>query len=72
MADKNQIEYNTRLVMTKETLRGYYNDCVKVMAQEQAGEIDMETALDRMNELDEQFSILLVNRLAPKKTIIVL
>lgn len=70
MADSPQAEYEAKKIATQLNLRRYYNECVAVMAQEEAGEIDMDSALDKFLELDVRYAREIVDDIAPKKSIL--
>lgn len=68
--DSPQAEYEAKRLATQINLRKYYNRCVSVMAQEEAGELTIDEALDKFLELDSTFSEIIVDDIAPLKRII--
>ena len=74
-ADENQnrqSQYYAKRVATQLNLRRYFNECIPVMAQEEAGEISMDEALVLFDELDVRWGKVIVDDLSPIKSIIVL
>lgn len=65
-----QEQYDKDLTDTKMNLRRIYNEYVQVIAKQASGEIDMEAAMDLLNEIDNRWTKILVDRLAPKKNIL--
>lgn len=72
MSDSPTAEYEARRLATQMNLRKYYNRCVAVMAQEEAGEIDMDQALKQFLGLDAEWARKIVDDIAPKKNILAL
>jgi hypothetical protein len=65
-----QAEYNAKRVATAMNLQRYYNECVEVMAKEQAGEIPMEDAKLAMGKLDVKWATIITDDISPKKNIL--
>lgn len=68
--DSRRAEYEAKRVSVQLALRRYYNECVIIMAKEEAGELPMDDALKEFLRLDAEFSKQIVDDISPLKKIL--
>lgn len=71
MTDSPRAEYEAKRISVQLTLRRYYNECVQIMAQEEAGELPMEDALAKFLVLDSKYAKLIVDDISPRRNILI-
>lgn len=72
MPDSPQAEYEAKRLSVQINLRKYYNQCVAIMAQEEAGDITTDEAMDQFLVLDTEFARIIVDDISPRRNILAL